>query len=89
MRRYIEVHQMPPIMLDHDEDVQDLENPVGTVKKSMETNCFEWFVRNVRHVCDGGFECRTMYLLIDDSETSMPSFRSSLRIRGSPRHYLG
>jgi hypothetical protein len=33
------------------------QSAVGTVKKSVETSCFEWFFRKVRHVCDGGFGC--------------------------------
>src|SRR5215471_17028009 len=60
------------------------KSAVGTVKKSMETSCFEWFFRNVRQVCDGGFGCRTMYLLTEDSEIWIPSLRSSLWILGAP-----
>src|SRR5690348_13255430 len=47
----------------------------GTVKKSTETSCFAWFFRNVRHVCEGGFGCRTRYLLIEDSEIWIPASR--------------
>ena len=34
---------------------------VGTAKKSAETKVGMWFFRKVRHFCDGGFRCRTMY----------------------------
>jgi len=61
---------------------------VGTVKKSTETSCLEWFFRNVRQVCDGGFGCRTKYLLTDDSETLIPNFKSSLQILGAPQPTL-
>src|SRR5215471_797169 len=64
------------------------KSAVGTVKKSMETSCFEWFFRNVRQVCDGGFGCRTMYLLTEDSEIWSPSLRNSLWILGAPQPKL-
>src|SRR5260370_24154147 len=57
---------------------------VGTVKKSIDTVVFTWFSRKVRHVCEGGFRRRTMYLLTLVSPTSMPSLRSSPCMRGAP-----
>src|SRR5260370_10013685 len=58
---------------------------VGTVKKSIDTVVFTWFSRKVRHVCEGGFRRRTMYLLTLVSPTSMPSLRSSPWMRGAPQ----
>src|SRR5260370_1267156 len=58
---------------------------VGTVKKSIETVVFTWFSRKVRHVCEGRFRRRTMYLLTLVSPTSMPSLRSSPWMRGAPQ----
>src|SRR5260370_1841447 len=58
---------------------------VGTVKKSIDTVLFTWFSRKVRHVCEGGFRRRTMYLITLVSPTSMPSLRSSPWMRGAPQ----
>src|SRR5665811_2558892 len=58
---------------------------VGTVKKSIETVVFTWFSRKVRHVCEGGFRRRAMYLLTLVSPMSMPSLRSSPWMRGAPQ----
>src|SRR5260370_6835061 len=58
---------------------------VGTVKKSIDTVLFTWFSMKVRHVCEGGFRRRTMYLLTLVSPTSMPSLRSSPWMRGAPQ----
>ena len=43
-----------------------------------------WLLRKVRHVCDGGFLCRTLYFATVDSATSYPSKASSDLIRGTP-----
>ncbi len=59
---------------------------VGTTKKSIETRQPTWLSRNVRQVCDGGFGCRTMYLVTVACETSMPSFNSSPWMRGAPHN---
>src|SRR5260370_41642333 len=61
---------------------------VGTVKKSIDTVVFTWFSRKVRHVCEGGFRRRVMYLLTLVSPTSMPSLRSSPWMRGAPQSGL-
>ena len=45
-----------------------------------------WFRRNVRQVCDGGFGCRTMYLVTVAWLTSMPSFNNSPWMRGAPHN---
>ncbi len=45
-----------------------------------------WFSRNVRHVCEGGFGWRGMYLDTAASETSKPSILSSPWIRGAPHN---
>src|SRR5260370_23935761 len=58
---------------------------LGSVKKSIDTVVFTWFSRKVRHVCEGGFRRRTMYLLTLVSPISMPSFRSSPWMRGAPQ----
>src|SRR5664279_1123952 len=58
---------------------------VGSVKKSIETVVFPWFSRKVRHVCEGGFRRRIMYLLTLVSPTSMPNLRSSPWMRGAPK----
>ena len=36
-----------------------------------------WLVRNVFHVCDGRFRCRTMYFATDACEIVIPSLTSS------------
>src|SRR5258708_29004133 len=58
---------------------------VGTVKKSIDTVVVTWFSRKVRHVCEGGFNGRIMYLLTLVAPMSMPSLRSSPWIRGAPQ----
>src|SRR5260370_41573030 len=45
---------------------------VDTVKKSIETVVFTWFSSKVRHVCEGEFRRRTMYLPTLLSPTSIP-----------------
>lgn len=45
---------------------------MGSMKKSMESNCLARLPRKVRHVCDGGLQPRTMYLLTLVSPMSMP-----------------
>jgi len=58
------------------------------VKKSTEASWVAWLFRNVRHVCDGGFGCRIMYLETEALEILMPSLRSSLWILGVPQPTL-
>jgi hypothetical protein len=62
MGRDIEVNHTPAIMREHDENKQNFKPRVCTVKKSMEASCDTWLLRNVLHVCDGGFGFRSMYL---------------------------
>src|SRR5512135_1537294 len=62
-----------------------LKLKVGTTKKSTDTNCFTWFSRNVRHVCDGGLRCLTMYLATVAWDTSIPSLSNSACRRGAPQ----
>ena len=50
---------------------------VGTVKKSKAIRSLAWFFKNVRHACDGGLRCRTMYFETVACETVRPSFSSS------------
>jgi len=57
---------------------------VGTVKKSAATRSRAWFRRNERQEGDGGWRCQTRYLATVVGETLMPSFRSSLSMRGVP-----
>jgi len=57
---------------------------VGTVKKSTDTRLFMWFSKKVRHVCEGGFRVRTMYLLTLVSPISTPSLSNSPWILGAP-----
>ena len=61
---------------------------VGTTKKSVETSCFAWLFKKVRHVCEGGLRGRPMYLATVAWDTSMPSLRSSPWIRGAPQSGL-
>ena len=61
---------------------------VGTVKKSAATRSRAWFRRNERQVGDGGWRCQTRYLATVVGETLMPSFRSSLSMRGVPQSGL-
>ncbi len=58
---------------------------LGETKKSMDARQFAWFRKNVRHVCDGGFGRRVMYLETVASEILMPSFMSSPWTRGAPQ----
>src|SRR5258706_317788 len=50
---------------------------VGTTKKSAETKSCIWFFRKVRHVCEGGFRCWTIYFATVACETWIPSFINS------------
>jgi hypothetical protein len=50
---------------------------VGTTKKSVETSCGTWLFRKVRHVWEGGFRCRAMYLVTVVWQTSIPSLVTS------------
>ena len=59
---------------------------MGTTKKSVDARHPTWFSRNVRHVCEGGFGWRGMYLDTAASETSKPSILSSPWIRGAPHN---
>src|SRR5688500_17459057 len=58
---------------------------VGTIKKSTDTMFFTWLSRKVRHVWDGGFLRRTMYLLTLVSPISIPNLSSSPWIFGAPQ----
>ena len=58
---------------------------VGTMKKSSDTSSLTWLARNARHGGDGGLRRRTLYFSTVDLATSMPSFSSSLRMRGDPQ----
>jgi hypothetical protein len=57
---------------------------VGTVKKSTETNVLAWLLKKVRHVCEGGLRCRTMYLATLVSLMVMPNLSSSPWMWGAP-----
>ena len=46
----VEVDDPPAMVGEHDEDEEDAQAAVGTVKKSMETKSWTWLVRNVRQV---------------------------------------
>jgi hypothetical protein len=46
----VEVHNVPTVVGEHDEDEQNANPAVGTVKKSTETRSVTWLARNVRHV---------------------------------------
>ncbi len=59
---------------------------VGTTRKSIETRQPTWLSRNVRQVCDGGFGCRTRYLVTVAWLTSIPSFNNSPWMRGAPHN---
>ncbi|MFN7934746.1 MAG: hypothetical protein U0R19_15565 [Bryobacteraceae bacterium] len=77
MRGHIEVQNVAAIMGGHQEHVEDLKPEGGTVNKSTETRLLAYFLKNMRHVCDGGLGCRIMYLLTLDSPISVPSFINS------------
>src|SRR5881628_2311219 len=62
---------------------------VGTVKKSNAIRSLAWFFRNVRHTCDGGLRCRTIYFETVACETVRPSFNSSPWILGAPPERIG
>jgi hypothetical protein len=57
---------------------------VGTTKKSTETKSFTWFLRNARHVCEGGLRWRTMYFATVACKCSIPSVSNSPWMRGAP-----
>jgi hypothetical protein len=46
---------------------------VRTVKKSIAAIALAWFFRNARHVGEGGFRPRIMYLATVDSATVQPN----------------
>ena len=48
------------------------------------TRSRRWFSRNARHVGEAGFRLRGMYFATVVTASSMPSFASSLRMRGAP-----
>src|SRR5437867_11616036 len=58
---------------------------VGTVKKSTATKSLTWLFRKVRHVCEGGFLGRAIYLATVACERLMPSLSSSPWILGAPQ----
>jgi hypothetical protein len=50
---------------------------VGTVKKSNAIRSGAWFLRNARHVCDGGRRGRSICFETVACETVRPSLSSS------------
>src|SRR4030095_14889058 len=69
---------------------------VGTTKKSAAMIWLAWFLRKVRHVCDGGRGCRRIFLATvlthRDSQLlklSMNPRRAPERIRGRQLAYQG
>ena len=48
------MEEAPPLVRQHHEDIENSKGD-GTTKKSVETNCFAWLFRKVRHVWEGGF----------------------------------
>ena len=63
-----------------------VEHYSSAVNTSVDARHPTWFSRNVRHVCEGGFGWRGMYLDTAASETSKPSILSSPWIRGAPHN---
>jgi len=59
---------------------------VGTMKKSIDAKHPTWFLRNTRHVCDGGLGWRVVYLETAAWELSIPSLSNSPWIRGAPHN---
>src|SRR4051794_32135256 len=55
----------------------NLNEIVGTTKRSIEAIPSAWFRRNVLQPCEGGRRRRAMYLATEVWPTSMPSLRSS------------
>lgn len=77
MRRYAEVENPATVVCQNQEHVQDLK-PDGWHDEEVNRNqAFDGLARKVRHVWDGGFRRRTMYLLTLVSPMPMPSFSSS------------
>jgi hypothetical protein len=58
----------------------------GTVKKSIEAAAATWFVRKVRHDCDGGRRRRVNRRETVRSEMSIPRVQSSPWMRGAPHN---
>ncbi len=85
VRRGVEVHHPSTVMRQNDEPERTPKVAVGTTKKSSATRSLRWFSRNARQVGDGGFRRRGMYFATVEMATSMPSFASSLRMRGAPQ----
>src|SRR5262249_6934572 len=76
--RHVEVQDWSTVMSEPNKDEHDLgADRVCIVKKSVETSWDAWLVRNVFHVCDGRFRCRTMYFATDACEIVIPSLTSS------------
>ena len=82
----VKVDDPSTVMRKDDEDEQDFEpNRIHAEKVYRSIAETGDCAGTVRHVCDGGFRCRTMYLATVAREILMPSFRSSLWIRGAPQ----
>src|SRR3954452_2278006 len=67
----------------------NLNEIVGTTKRSIEASPSAWLRRNVLQPCDGGRLRRAMYLATEVWTTSMPSLRSSPWMRGAPPERIG
>src|SRR6478672_10183960 len=63
----------------------NLNEIVGTTKRSIEAIPSAWLRRNVLQPCEGGRLRRAMYLATQVWPTSMPSLRSSPWMRGAPQ----
>jgi hypothetical protein len=86
------VHNTLSVMGEDDRDEQHMEanrrGTVETVKKPSDTSASVCLARNARHDGEGVFRGRTLYFSTVDLVTSMPSFRSSLWMRGDPQEGL-
>src|SRR5438445_8542988 len=88
MLRDIEMHHRRRPWLSITSTNRTRKVAVGTVKKSNAIRSLAWFFRNVRHTCDGGLRCRTIYFETVACETVRPSFNSSPWILGAPQRGL-
>jgi hypothetical protein len=82
--RDVRMDDAAPFMGQDEQDEEHFVGPVGTTKKSRDTNSCIWFFKKVFHGGDDGLRSRTRHVSTVDLAVSMPSLRSSPMIWGEP-----
>ncbi len=75
--RNIEMNDLSTFVAKNDEDIEDSKRSSRYGKEVTSRRLAHMIFRNVRHVCDGGFFGRIIYLATDLLATSWPSNASS------------